>query len=175
MIDLTSNWIVVRAIAARLEELESKTAPTAREAAERAHLEGLLARLRVPRGDFPWREYIYPIQLVRDDYFTEYSKQLAQCFGDEVPDNVVIDDSDSVDWEANGSARARGLCVNHHSRADLLVSLRAERRGRSLQPQRIRVGRGSLSLRASLRHELLRLLRCRFLGDVTRMAGKKPW
>jgi hypothetical protein len=100
MIDLTSNWIVVRAIAARLEELESKTAPTAREAAERAHLEGLLARLRVPRGDFPWREYIYPIQLVRDDYFTEYSKQLAQCFGDEVPDNVVIDDSDSVDWEA---------------------------------------------------------------------------
>src|SRR5436305_1655894 len=72
-----------------------------REPAERARLEALLLRLRVRRGDCDDRHgNIYPIQLIRDDYFVQYSKEMAACCSGDLPDYAVIEDNDDIDWAA---------------------------------------------------------------------------
>ena len=106
VIDLRANSIDVVAIVDRVEELELKAEAgqslTDHESAERVRLEALLIQLRVPCGDCDDRHgYIYPVQLIRDDYFVTYSKEMAaDISGHDLPDYAVIGDDDEIDWEA---------------------------------------------------------------------------
>ena len=94
-LDLTAYIIDVRDVIERYTELESASDGLP-DAEERFILAGLLDALRGNGGDEHWRGDWYPITLIREDYFTEYARDLVDDCGDlpAIPSYVVID------WEA---------------------------------------------------------------------------
>ena len=102
-LDLTADIIDVRDIIARVEELETmregldKTDPDqdADLAAEHCQLAHILEDLKGMGGDEQWRGDWYPITLIRESYFTDYTEELiSDCYNLKLPDFV------HVDWEA---------------------------------------------------------------------------
>ena len=64
-------------------------------------LAGLLAELRGQGGDHQWRGDWYPVTLIRDSYFSEYTEELVTDCGyisKDFPSWIAID------WEATARA-----------------------------------------------------------------------
>jgi hypothetical protein len=127
-LDLTADVIDVRGIIARVEELREErdsfvddeaTADedaggdagtrdehshnawlndSPEEAEELKTLEAILADLRGNGGDEQWEGDWYPVTLIRDTYFEDYARELADDIG------VVQSDAkwpnNHIDWEA---------------------------------------------------------------------------
>lgn len=75
-----ADIIDVRDIIERVEELRD-TDPVEREDEEQQELEtleALLLDLKGNGGDEQWEGDWYPITLIKDSYFTEYAKELAE-------------------------------------------------------------------------------------------------
>lgn len=90
------NIIDVRAIIARVEELEKKRGDIVDtlEAIELSNLTALLGDLKGNGGDEQWRGDWYPVTLIRDSYFTEYAEELITDCGyiaEDMPGWIVID------------------------------------------------------------------------------------
>lgn len=97
--DNMSDLLDVRDIIARVEELE----PMVDEIGEGEHiaewkaLTKLLLELKGCGGDEQWRGDWYPVTLIRDSYFTDYTRELLEDCGTipkDLPHWVEID------WDA---------------------------------------------------------------------------
>jgi hypothetical protein len=100
--------IAIRGIIERYEELVILTDINAHEvmpgsweeheklAEERGELENILAELKGYGGDEQWRGDWYPSTLIREEYFTEYAKELLEDCGD-IPRNLPK--YIAIDWE----------------------------------------------------------------------------
>ena len=108
MFDLTDDIIDVRDIIARVKELEDArgeliTGPNgsyyvpgldADDACELSGLTDILDDIAGNGGDEKWRGAWYPVTLVRDSYFVEYTKNLMEDCGTlpkEFPSWIEID------------------------------------------------------------------------------------
>ena len=110
-LDLTADYIDVRDIIARVEELreereQSDIAPEAyggpdddwqEERAELANLESVLSDLRGNGGDEQFEGDRYPVTLIRDSYFVDVMQELVSDIGD-LPRNITA--YLAIDWDA---------------------------------------------------------------------------
>lgn len=84
MTDITNSddLIDLRDVIARYEELEDEgedVSPELRD--ERISLWGLLESCEGCGGDEQWRGDWYPVTLIRDSYFEDYARELAEDIG----------------------------------------------------------------------------------------------
>ncbi len=111
-IDLSAECIDVRDIIERIEELEqdrdsqtessgkpdSWAADFPEDAEELATLVGILDDLKGNGGDEQWRGDWYPVTLIRDTYWEDYARELAEDIG------AITKDARwpnrHIDWEA---------------------------------------------------------------------------
>ena len=111
-LDLTDDMIDVRDIIARIAELENliegegcdDTCDDYNE--ELKALMALMQELNGMGGDEQWQGDWYPLALIRDSYFAEYTRQLLEDCGDlprDLPHYIEID------WEAT----ARNIRVDY--------------------------------------------------------------
>ena len=117
-IDNTQDIIDVRDIIERVEELEAEIEAYAEKmedwqanADNTAELESLIAildDLKGNGGDEQWRGDWYPITLIRESYFTDYTRELCEECGS-VPKDFPhwIE----IDWDAT----ARNVCMDYTS------------------------------------------------------------
>jgi hypothetical protein len=110
-IDLSADIIDVRDIIARVEELEDETAddnfPVTRAIVADESLAGrryelqtltlILAELKGNGGDEQWRGDWYPVTLINDLYFTEYTREMLEDCGT-IPRNMPS--YLAIDWDA---------------------------------------------------------------------------
>ena len=90
----TQDVIDVRDLIERFEELENIEVKDEDEDQEFQTLESLLGELCGNGGDEKWRGDWYPLTLIRDDYFTDYCKELLEDLGElprEFPSYIAID------------------------------------------------------------------------------------
>lgn len=82
-IDNSQDIIDVRDIIERLEELRDIEFSDREEdeKQELVDLEGLLIELRDGGGDHQWEGSWYPVTLIRDSYFEDYARELAEDIG----------------------------------------------------------------------------------------------
>lgn len=117
-LDLTADYIDVRDIIARVEELREERDASEldpkeyggpnddwqEERTELAALESILDDLRGCGGDEQWEGDWYPVTLIRDSYFVDAMQELVQDIGDlprDIPAYLEID------WEKTaGNLRA---------------------------------------------------------------------
>ena len=102
-LDLSADIIDTRDIIARIEELEDEmqgeipegtTWEGTEQAEELAALTAIMADLKGNGGDEQWRGDWYPVTLVREDYFTDYARDLCFDTGtipSDLPEWVEID------------------------------------------------------------------------------------
>jgi antirestriction protein len=99
------DTIDVRDIIERIEELESSKDDHKEDPAggywsdddeqELQTLADLMDELKGNGGDEQWRGDWYPVTLIRESYFTDYTEELvSECYDLRLPDFV------HVDWEA---------------------------------------------------------------------------
>lgn len=111
-LDLTDDMIDVRDIIARIAELENliegegcdDTCDDYNE--ELKALMALMQELNGMGGDEQWQGDWYPITLIRDNYFTDYARELLEDCGDlprDFPHYIEID------WDAT----ARNIRVDY--------------------------------------------------------------
>ena len=104
-LDLSANTVDVRDIIERVEELEN-TVPPAEESdgddnedrEELATLVGILDDLKGNGGDEQWRGDWYPTTLIRETYFEDYARELAEDIG--AIDKDAAWPARHIDWEA---------------------------------------------------------------------------
>lgn len=103
-LDLSANIIDVRDIIARVEELEAELSPTEEsegddneEREELATLRGILDELKGYGGDEQWEGDWYPGTLIRDTYFEDYARELAEDIG--AIDRKASWPNTCIDWE----------------------------------------------------------------------------
>ena len=103
-LDLSANIIDVRDIIARVEELEAELSPTEEsegddneEREELATLRGILDELKGYGGDEQWEGDWYPGTLIRDTYFEDYARELAEDIG--AVDRNASWPNTCIDWE----------------------------------------------------------------------------
>ena len=122
-LDLSADIIDVRDIIARFEELEeareslhaefyeieesegvdfdnwerNQIAYDEEEAQERVMLESLLAELNGMGGDEQWRGDWYPVTLIKESYFEDYARELADDIGAVSKDATWP--NNCIDWE----------------------------------------------------------------------------
>ena len=86
-LDLNADIIDVRDIIARVEELEDAIPDDANDArnwpdsGEFVALCAILDELKSAGGDEQWRGDWYPVTLIRDSYFVDYARELAEDIG----------------------------------------------------------------------------------------------
>lgn len=113
-LDLTDDMIDVRDIIARIEELENliegegcdDTCDEYNE--ELKALMALMQELKGMGGDEQWQGDWYPLALIRDSYFTDYTRELLEDCGDlprDFPHYIEID------WKAT----ARNIQIDYSS------------------------------------------------------------
>lgn len=102
-IDNSQDYLDVRDIIARVEALEDDRGDTEHaewaaanefEAEELETLTALLSDMAGYGGDEQWRGDWYPVTLIRDSYFTEYTQELCEDCGDvskDLPRYIEID------------------------------------------------------------------------------------
>jgi len=93
-IDLTADIIDVRDIIERFEELEQLTEG---QEEEFGALMSLLDDLENNGGDEQWRGDWYPITLIRESHFTEYTREMLEDCGT-IPRDLPA--WVHIDWEA---------------------------------------------------------------------------
>lgn len=112
----TDDVIDVRDIIARVEQLEPIRQPGAVDLgnyddnhtaqddlfAELATLESLLSDLVGNGGDHEWRDEWYPVTLIRDSYFEDYARELADDIG--AVDREATWPNTYIDWEKASEA-----------------------------------------------------------------------
>lgn len=77
-LDLTDDYIDVRDIIARFEDLRVNSGTAIDEMAELADLTTILSDLRdVGAGDHQWEGDWYPVTLIRDSHFRDYVQEFA--------------------------------------------------------------------------------------------------
>ena len=103
--DNMSDLLDVRDIIARYEELEG-AADGLPDAEERTQLAALLDDLKGYGGDEQWRGDWYPVTLIRDSYFTDYTRQLLEDCGT-IPKGLPR--WVEIDWDAT----ARNVQVDY--------------------------------------------------------------
>ena len=115
-LDLTDDMIDVRDIIARIEELDSIFVSSVGPKAipELKQLLDLMTELKGLGGDEKWRGDWYPITLIRDSYFKEYTQELLEDCGD-LPANIPH--YIAIDWETT----ARNIRVDY-TQVDILGS-----------------------------------------------------
>lgn len=100
-IENTEDLIDVRDVIARVEELDSERDDNdklpAEEEQEFSDLYDLLSELRGCGGDYQWQGDWFPITLIRDTYFAEYARELAEGIGAINKDAVWP--NNCIDWE----------------------------------------------------------------------------
>jgi hypothetical protein len=115
-VDLSADYIDVRDIIARVEQLEplrqpgpvdlgndeDNEAPQDELFAELATLESVLADLAGNGGDEKWRDVWYPVSLIRESYFEDYARELAEDIG--AIDRNASWPNQHIDWEAAAEA-----------------------------------------------------------------------
>ena len=113
-LDLSADLIDVRDIIARVEELEQgrdgyeadaldawrENYPGDEE--ELGALTAILDDLKDSGGDEQWRGDWYPVTLIRDDYFEDYARELAEDIGAIV--KHVQWPNNHIDWTAAAEA-----------------------------------------------------------------------
>ena len=101
----SEDIIDVRDIIERYEELEDEPQDLSEDGAEEfQQLSDILDSLKGYGGDEQWRGDWYPVTLIRESYFTDYTEELiSDCYSLNVPDFVHID------WEAT----AREVLVDY--------------------------------------------------------------
>lgn len=99
-LDLTDDIIDVRNIIARFEEIEESE--DANEIEQRDTLASLLSELQGNGGDEQWRGDWYPLTLIRDSYFEDYARELAEDIG--AVDKNAGWPNQYIDWEAASEA-----------------------------------------------------------------------
>ena len=99
-LDLTDDIIDVRNIIGRFEEIEESE--DADEIEQRDTLASLLSELQGNGGDEQWRGDWYPLTLIRDSYFEDYARELAEDIG-AVGKNAGWPNQ-YIDWEAASEA-----------------------------------------------------------------------
>ena len=110
-LDLSADVIDVRDIIARVEEIKHEEwAGRATETlyVERLDLQNILQDLKGYGGDEQYEGDWYPVTLIRESYFTEYTRELlADCdiLPPKIPDYIEID------WHAT----ARNIQVDYSS------------------------------------------------------------
>ena len=98
MLDLTADIIDIRDIIERFEVVEGSED----DLEEFAELRELLEELRDNGGDEQWRGDWYPVTLIRDSYFEDYARDLADELG-----LVPVEDTwpaSYIDWKAAADA-----------------------------------------------------------------------
>jgi hypothetical protein len=93
-IDLTADIIDVRDIIERFEELEQLTEG---QEEEFGALMSLLDNLENNGGDEQWRGDWYPITLIRESHFTDYTREMLEDCGT-IPRDLPA--WVHIDWEA---------------------------------------------------------------------------
>ena len=93
-IDLTADIIDVRDIIERFEELEQLTEG---QEEEFGALMSLLDNLENNGGDEQWRGDWYPLTLIRESHFTEYTREMLEDCGT-IPRDLPA--WVHIDWEA---------------------------------------------------------------------------
>lgn len=105
-----ADVIDIRDVIARVEHLETLRQPGPVDLgedndtdqdelfAELARLEALLADCQGAGGDEQWRGDWYPITLIRDDYFEDYARELAEDIG--AIDRNATWPLNHIDWPA---------------------------------------------------------------------------
>jgi len=103
----SEDVIDVRDVIARFEELETELDDAHEDSetneildlrAEFDVLKGLLEELKGCGGDHDWRGDWYPIVLVRESYFEDYARELAEDIGAINKDATWP--NNHIDWEA---------------------------------------------------------------------------
>ena len=92
-----SEYVDIRDMIERYEELEDDESLNEEDTAERDALKELLDDLRSNGGETPWRGDWYPVTLIRDDLFMEYAKELAEDIGAIVC--ATLWPCTCIDWE----------------------------------------------------------------------------
>ena len=110
-IDLTADIIDVRDIIERFEELEQLTEG---QEEEFGALMSLLDNLENNGGDEQWRGDWYPITLIRESHFTEYTREMLEDCGT-IPRDLPA--WVHIDWEA--TAREVKMDYSYVSIGDL--------------------------------------------------------
>ena len=95
-IDIGADIIDVRAMMARYEYIEYSKDWVV-QVGEAQELRAVLDQLAGNGGDEQWRGDWYPVELIRDDYFQEYAKDLAEDTGAINP--LVYWPNNCIDWE----------------------------------------------------------------------------
>jgi hypothetical protein len=120
-IDTNDDLIDVRDVIARVEQLRASLsndpfrgfdrdpADVADERSELATLESLLAELAGNGGDEQWEGSWYPVTLIRDSYFEDYARELAEDIG--AVSVVAPWPTYCIDWER----AARDLRMDYSS------------------------------------------------------------
>ena len=97
------DFLDVRDIIARIEELESELDletdlnGESDEEQELSALKSIMDEMKGYGGDEQWRGYWYPVTLIRDSYFEEYTEELVTDCGYISKDFPVWI---AIDWEA---------------------------------------------------------------------------
>jgi len=113
-LDLAADYVDVRDIIARFEEIEDALSADAEmaeafdedDAAEAVTLKAILNDLCGAGGDEQWRGDWYPVTLIRDSYFVRAMQELVEEIGD-MPNGLPS--YLEIDW----SATARNLQVDY--------------------------------------------------------------
>src|SRR5688572_17796193 len=97
----SADLIDVRDVIARFEELGEIETRDDEEEAEFLSLTALLGELEGNGGDEQWRGDWYPVTLVRDSYFKDHARELAEDIG------AIKEDAGwparCIDWEQAAS------------------------------------------------------------------------
>ena len=97
-LDLSADTIDVRDIMARVEELEAaESVLDAENIAELNGLTAILDDLKGNGGDEQWRGDWYPTGLIRDSYFEDYARELAEDIG--AINRDATWPNNCIDWE----------------------------------------------------------------------------
>jgi hypothetical protein len=95
---MSNDILDVRDLIERYEELETQELKSESEENELSDLQALLDELEGNGGDEQWRGNWYPITLINESYFTEYSKELLNDCGD-LPKDLPWYIESNIDWD----------------------------------------------------------------------------
>jgi hypothetical protein len=95
---MNNDILDIRDLIERYEELETQELKSESEENEFSDLCALLDELEGNGGDEQWRGNWYPVTLINESYFTEYSKELLNDCGD-LPKDLPWYIESNIDWD----------------------------------------------------------------------------
>lgn len=95
---MNDDILDVRDLIERYEELEEQELKSESKETEFTNLKALLDELKGNGGDEQWKGDWYPITLINESYFTEYSEELVKDCGD-LPRDLPFYIESNIDWD----------------------------------------------------------------------------